>query len=275
MKERQMNNLFKLLGVPALLSVSGIAGAAISEQTTVTFANAPTSGIFGKSNAIVGNINSNGSNCAEASCYVENGVVISTVLDGTSAGAHLHVVGASPAARRLHTHGDAGGVYIRLTDGSAFSFESIRIASSYSEDLDNVFTKFLANGDPNPDWNSAIDNFVIKGFSNASNPDLWQNNHPTPVAETSVFIGTNTGAGSFNVLAANPDFANVNAVWIYAGGRYNAELAGQRNFDVKFDDIKLNAPVAAAVPLPGAVWLFGSAVMGFLARSKRQNQLTA
>ncbi|PPD39302.1 MAG: hypothetical protein CTY17_08275 [Methylomonas sp.] len=259
------------MAIPAMLVASGAANAVVIGPRTLDFQDHPII-TYGKSNTINGPVTSNGilsTNCVEGVCYVKNDVVVSTVFDQTSAGAHLHRGGA-PGNRNIHTKGDASGFYIRLTSADSspfsFSFDSLSIISPFS-DL-NPHAKFLPDGTPNPDWDSVQDRFHIKGFSAAYNPTLWSDPTPTSlVAEAFVDIGFN---GTFDAIAAHAGFANVKAVWIHPVGRHNTALAGLRDFDVRYDNLRITV-----VPVPAAAWLFGSALMAFAAGAKRRFKLTA
>ncbi|MDD2762060.1 MAG: hypothetical protein PHH11_17430, partial [Methylomonas sp.] len=66
-------------------------------------------------------------------------------------------------------------------------------------------------------------------------------------------------------------FKNVAAIWIHYNG-YPSTPSGIL-FDLKVDNIVLAAP--AAVPVPGAVWLFGSALLGMVSFGRKRAALSA
>ncbi|WAR46476.1 hypothetical protein [Methylomonas rapida] len=258
-----------------LASVAGSANAAITSPTVVDFGYKPnrttpdtvlTAGAYyGKANvAPVG-----AEICPEGDCVLQNSMVIGTIGDPTGPNAHLHQ-GGSTADRMLAYHNDSGGVYFRADDMSAFSFDSIKISSPYSGE--NPLAKYLADGVTlNPDHDSTLDYYEILGFDTAFNPDLWNGdgtNYSTAVAYQTIYNGFN------DTLSLNEDFRNVKAVWIHYAGAQNVGLA-QFPFKVQIDNIAVSAPQVTSVPVPAAVWMFGSGLLGLLSLGRRKPALSA
>jgi hypothetical protein len=148
------------------------------------------------------------------------------------------------------------------------------------------------------DGNTASDYWDIYGFSDARNPGMLTANgtydptygltwnptdpntgfptHPA-VAHAKVANGTDQLG-----LILNPDFGNfgnISSFWIrYHGYPHDPNEyvnpdgsgSGVYQFSMTVDNIQL-----AAVPVPAAVWMFLSGMMGVLAISKRKAKLAA
>jgi hypothetical protein len=91
-------------------------------------------------------------------------------------------------------------------------------------------------------------------------------------------FGANNAAAIANIVAysvggATPGNLNNISFTAEAGQIYTIALGGYRNGDwtTTLDGYKLSVGQVSAVPVPGAVWLFGSAMAGFLGlrRSKK------
>ena len=178
--------------------------------------------------------------------------MIGTAEDQANTTAHVHRgSGSNLADRTLQHHADSGGIYIRAQKGEAFSLDSM---------------KFLAPiTDANP-YSGTNENWEILGFSQAVNPNLDQGdgtNYATRVAYQQIANGFN---GTLNLSAINDDFKNVNAVWIHYQG-YPKTATDGKEYDLKIDDIAISPVV---VPVPAAVWLFGSGLLGMLSFGRRK-----
>ncbi|NOU14154.1 MAG: hypothetical protein HOO92_09370 [Methylococcaceae bacterium] len=221
---------------------------------------------YGKANTLGGCPATN----ASGKCYAEEGFVVGSAFDPDFAGSagHLHRGDLNPLDIDLHHHADAAGIYVRAADSSAFS-------------LDSFHADILASINP-------VDTgyWEILGFSTALNGDLhtwdWANNqqpldidglprvytgsgpYPTQVAYQRI---NNTGAGFLDTVLLNNSFKDIKAFWIHYGGYPNAPI-DTATFDFHLDNVALSAP--KAVPVPAAVYLFGTGLMGLLAVGKRR-----
>ena len=238
----------------ASIAFSGAASAAITGPTTLEFTNLPLGAYFGKANLPN---NSTGTNCQGGQCIIEDGVFVGVVNEtdnadtGAGTGEHLHRDGTSA----FSYESDSTGLYFRLQDSTAFKFNSININASINS----------LNPDQGPN-----DFWEILGFNTAVNPGLDPSlptsdgvNYPSRVAYQTFengFTGT---------LLLNEDFANVNAVWLHYNDYHMVPQDG-KVFNIVMDNIVLNAPVTSAVPVPGALWLFGSGLMGLLSYGRKK-----
>lgn len=231
----------------ASIAVSGAASAAITGSTTIDFTGMIQSSLAGKAN-ITPQANGNCVGTGNNGCYLEDGMVVGIVEDTSNITAHVHRNGTSSAAS-LGYHSDSSGIYIRAQDSTAFSLTSML---------------FQAPIDPaeNPD-SGANDVWEIFGFSNALNPGLDTAASPTSVAYQTVANGFD------GELLLNPAFQNISAFWIHYKGYPQTPLDGKA-FAMDIDNIVVNAPVTSAVPVPGAVWLFGTGLMGLLSSRRKK-----
>jgi hypothetical protein len=262
--------LFKLKTLSSLILAGSATFAGTASAAVVTFDGMPS--------AVFGAANESGTkqpgNCGGlvGGCFVQNGIVVGGVVDPLDAGGHIHYAETAGDAEAQY-HPDSTGVYVRMDDLSSFSLQSINL---------NV-----TNG-------SAGGNFVLYGYANATNPGLLTSNVGTPFSggkanPTDPEGGTVTPIASYvlpndDIFNGTLDLATLGSAWgdigsfwltfqgknhsptvSYAAGSYPL-------WDIRIDDINLGAVVTAPpaeVPLPGAVWLFGSALAGFVARRKK------
>lgn len=258
----------------ALASVTGSANAAITSPAVVDFGHAVgrtetvlTSGAYyGKPNADSGVAGA----CFGGTCVAQNGMLVGTIKDDSSANAHVHQSGTQ-ADRMLAFHNDSGGMYFRVSDLTSFSLDSVTISAPYA--TDNPYARSLAADGTslNANYNPAYDYFEILGFSEAYNPDLDKGdgtNYSTRVAYQTIYNGFD---GS---LALNSDFRNVKGVWIHYAGVPNTGNA-TFSFHADIDNIAVSAAQVAAVPVPAAVWMFGTGLLGMLSFGRSKAKLTA
>jgi len=244
-----------------LASVAGSANAAITSPTVVDFGYKPnrttpdtvlTEGAYyGKANTAP---NPNGTCVVD--CVYQNGMVVGTIEDATGPNAHLHQ-GGSLADRELAYHNDSGGVYIRAMDSTAFSLDSIEMNAPI-------------NGE-NPYNDPQYDFYEILGFSTALNPGLSESNGTdwgTKIAYQTVLNGFS------GTVTLGEAFKNVSAVWIHYAGVPNVGSAAFP-FKVQIDNIAVSAPQVTSVPVPAAVWMFGSGLLGLLSLGRRKPALSA
>jgi hypothetical protein len=259
--------VLKLKTLSGLILAGSAAFAGVASAAAVDFQGvaAATFGAANETGAGTGN-------CGGVSgCFVQNGIVVGGVLDPLDAGSHFHRQGTA-TDREAQYHPDSTGMYIRNADLSNFSLQSIDI---------NV-----TNGESGG-------NFVLYGYANALNPGLLTANvgaansdgtaNPldpeggtvTPVASY-VFANDGLFDGTLDLATLGEDFGDIGAFWLTFEGKNHSPtvsyaLGSYPDWDIRIDNINLGAAIAppAEVPLPGAVWLFGSALAGFVARRKK------
>ncbi len=105
----------------------------------------------------------------------------------------------------------------------------------------------------------------------------------SPADWTQIAFNNDTASLSFFESGANVKDSQVKLTLDI--GTYFAQVAGQGNlfayqFNVDTDNVAGSGAVVsnvapAAVPVPAAVWLFGTGLMGFLGLAKRKGQQTA
>lgn len=254
------STLFGGIALAVLGSLSLSAHAAITSQVTLTFgvASNPATNPFPTAVFGLGNLAPvAGGGCQLGSggsdCYYDQGVAVGTVYDPSNATGHLHRAGSSNI--KVQYHADAPGIYIRATDGTAFSLEKMLFAAPFND----TFEPLNPNQPPSSYWE-------ILGFNTAVNPTLSTGdgtNYPTRIAYQQV-----PNSATYDPLLLNSDFQNVNAVWIHYVGEPAVPTSGVE-FAMTIDNVVLNAPTGV-VPIPAAVWLFGSAITGVLAFARKK-----
>ena len=245
----------------AAVAASGAAHASITSETTIDFGTGsipavPTDVMFQSSysgfanNAPIAGGNCNGSLTTD--CIYQNGMVVGTIEDTSNANAHLHRVGVA-SNRALGYHSDSSGIYVRVQDSTAFSLTSMDFRAPIDEE-------------ENPD--AGGNNFwEILGYSSALNPGL------DIAANSGPWIARKTVDNGFDGnLVFDSAFSNISAFWIHYNG-YQQTPADGKQFGMRLDNVIVNAP--AAVPVPAAVWMFLSGMMGLLALGKKRAKLAA
>ena len=233
----------------ASVALSGAASAAITGPTTIDFTGLIPASLAGKANLAPiasGSCAGTGNN----GCYNEDGMVVGIVEDTSNITAHVHREG-SGATAALGYHSDSSGIYIRAQDSTAFSLTSMEFHA-------DIIPGENPDTGPNDFWE-------ILGFSTALNPGLDTGdgtNYLTRVAYQTVANGFD------GILSLNSDFPNISAFWIHFNGCRQPPVAGNA-FAMHLDNIVVNA-VPAAVPVPAAVWLFGSGLMGLLSYGRKK-----
>ena len=229
-----------------LSSATGTAAAAIVGPVTVDFNGLVDATVFGTANVAPG-----GGSCGGIGpCWLEEGAVVGVVEVPTNLGAHLHRTGPE-TDRAIGYEADTSGIYLRADDNSAFGLVSLDFSAPISPE--------------NPD-NGPNDFWEILGFDTAVNLDLESGdgtNYATRVAYQTVANGFD------GTLVLDPAFANINAFWIHYNGYPSVPLDG-KSFFLEVDDINLTAAAVAPVPIPAAVWLFGSGLLGFAASARKK-----
>ena len=273
-----------------LAATAGSASAAITGLTIIDFQTLNLSAIYGSPNL-------DGS-AGNTQTYLEKGVRIGIVDDPLDTGAHLHK--ASGVNIKLQYHADSSGIYVRAADDTAFSLQALDFLSPYN-DLNPHTVGGLGNG------NASSDYWHIYGFSDARNPGMltangtydpvnevtWNPTDPNggfptnpAVAHATVVNGTDKLGLNLlspepgDLLSLNGSFGNIKSFWIHYNGYPHSPNTyvnpdgsgpGVYDFAMEVDNIKLNAPV----PVPAAVWMFLSGMMGLLALGRKKSNLTA
>lgn len=260
------------LMLPALCSLASGAQAAITSQVTVGFQGMSSSAYYGKANLAP---DASG-NCIGSSCYYEGGVAFGTLYDSSpdGGGVHIHRAG-TVGAFQLEYASDSSGIYFRAKDSTAFSLKSMEFrapingnnlvyGSNPTLDANGILTPTVgieqttAYLGPNEYWE-------ILGFNTAINPNLDTGdgtNYANRVAYKTVSNGFDGN------LLLDATFNNVDAIWIHYHGYTQFPIDGIA-FTMLLDNVVLDAPVTA-VPIPAAVWLFGSAMTGLVAFSRKK-----
>ena len=248
----------------AAVAASGAAHAAITTETLLNFnkGNPPTPNVestpgnigmtfssysgFANTTPLV---NGNCTGSGTSGCYYEDGLVVGIVRDTSNSIAHLHRNGV-PEDRMLGYHSDSSGIYIRAQDSTAFSLISM---------------DFLAPIDEaeNPDSGSN-DFWEILGYGSALNIGL------DTAPNSGSWVARQTVTNGFNgKLILDPAFSNISAFWIHYNG-YQQTPGDGKQFGMELDNVVVNA-----VPVPAAVWMFLSGMMGLLAIGKRKSHQAA
>lgn len=233
-------------GVGPIPPATTIPPGAIPQMPTTVYGQANATPIAGACPSTVGN----------SGCYQEDGIVVGIVAEPTDSGSHYHRAGTT-ADRALQYAPDSSGVYVRMADLSTFSLTSFDYQTP------------LASGG----------NFVIYGYSKAINDGLLTSNAGTDpdwgtVAPIASLTFADDGSGkTLNVAALNSAFNNIGAFWIHYQGYPHSPVTNYllnppTDFDLRLDNIKL-----AAVPAPGALWLFGTGLAGLMASGRRKTTL--
>ncbi len=135
---------------------------------------------------------------------------------------------------RVNHHADAGGIYLRADDLSAFSLDSFLFDSHSSENNPHA-------GQPDSYWE-------VLGFGTALNPELTTWNwaaDPTfggkRVAYQKIPNGTN------EIVPLNDEFKNIKAFWIHYVGITKTPSPAP-DFELNIGDVQLSAPVAPEPP---------------------------
>jgi hypothetical protein len=236
-----------------MTAISTNVGAAITSLVNIDFV-----GLNSTSWSGIPNIASlaNG-NCPTSidhrACYYEDGMAIGVLEDTVNFGEHLHKFG-SGATAKLQYHADSSGYYFRAIDSSAFSLNQLDFSASI-------------NGSDNPGYDAitnplvAGDFWEILGFSTALNPNLSTGDgtdYATRIAYQQVANGFN------GVLELDSAFHNINAFWIHFNGYPGVPQDGV-SFGMSLDNVQISAPV----PVPTAVWLFASGLLGLVSTARK------
>lgn len=256
------NKVLRILLATGLMSASAVASAS-TNSSTIDFQEMFYTAYYGKPNVGTGSC----AGVATDGCYEEAGMVFGHPDDG-SASAHLHQASNDYDSVNdvdllaLEYHSDSSGIYLRRLDGGAFSLDSMSFSAPIKNGnrLNNTSAPGTANYWATPYWE-------ILGFNTAVNPDLSSGNgtdYSTRVAYSTVANGFDGVLTQGDNLSA--DFNNVNAVWIHFAG-FPATPSNGKVFAMVLDDVVVTP---ASVPVPAAVWLFGTGLLGLLSFGKKK-----
>lgn len=272
----------------AAVAVSGTANAAITTETILNFNKgeaatpqvASTAGNLGMTqSAYAGFANvapqsgglTAGTNAAGA--YYEDGLVVGIVQDTSNNIAHVHR-GGTVNDRNVMYHSDSSGLYIRALDSSAFSLTSLNFDAVASDENPYATGTYISqsSGESVTSVAGANDYWEILGYASALNPTLDTD------ANSGAWIARQTLTNGFNGLVTlSSAFENIGAFWIHYAGYQQTPVDGMQ-FAMSLDNVIVNAavvPPVAAVPVPAALWMFLSGIMGLLAFGKKKDRLVA
>ncbi len=261
----------------ALTATVGTASAAIIDFQTLSGTS-----VGGKPNLA--------GSAGNTSTYLEDGFRVGIANDPLDTISHLHrhISSIDTTNIQLQYHSDSSGIYIRAADDSAFSLTSLDFLSPYDASDNPHTTIGGGNGSTTHDF------WDIYGFSDARNPGLLTANlaadgftptspnggFPTRPAVAHATVANGTDALGLNVLSLNAGFGNIKSFWIHYNGFPHSPNAyidpndpnsSAYQFSLVVDNINLGAPV----PVPAAVWMFLSGMMGLLALGKKKANLAA
>jgi len=268
--------LFSVLAGVSQVSVAALTG---SESVVINF---PTAIMNQSSYGNGANEEFVNGTCPEAggACYQEDGFVIGSPTDSNDIN-HVHrtsgLTGGGLADKALAYHSDSSGIYLRAQDGSAFNLLSLIFKAPISGSnliygADGVAAHpFGLSEDPKDiGLLGPQERWEIFGFNSPVNTGISNSDaYSTASAYASIangFVGTvGTQLGVDSLL---PDsFKNISALWIHYNG-YPSTPQDGISFDLTVDNITLGAPVT--VPVPAAVWLFGTGLLGLASLGRKK-----
>lgn len=178
------------------------------------------------------------------------------------------------------------GLYTNFTSG-ATDFNTYLSTSPMHNAVGIHLSGYFANV-PLPE---SID-FDLGAVYNVSETAIWNFNANVDAAIDSLEIFSSSDAsftnltslGTFN-LTTNPwgnrdighqllDTLDVDTQYIRLLAQSNHGFNGNPTVGIGLSEIVFNASTVAPVPLPGAIWLFGSALVGFVGMRKLQKPAT-
>lgn len=214
-------------------------------------------------------------------CYYEDGFVVGSPADGNGTN-HIHrtasITGGGLADKALAYHGDSAGIYLRAQDGSAFNLMSLIFkapigSGNYIYGAANDMNNPLSDSPGDIGLLGPQEKWEIFGFSSATNASITSTDgYGIAVAHASVangFTGT-VGTDAASDFVLGEAFKNVAAIWIHYNG-YPSTPSNGIVFDLTVDNFVLGAPVVSQVPVPAAVWLFGSGVLGLVSFGRKRS----
>ena len=206
----------------------------------------------------------------------DGSVFLSPVISGPGDASHIHVNGGGGTGSDAtpFIHGDVGGVYI---DGAGtlntFSLQSMDVNHAVLQAVD-------ANGVLIPHDNQTV---TVRGYlggvngmqdgviSTAGSVYGETMRYEGGVQVASAIITEGDEGAAFNFLQADAGFGEVDYVEFFFTDFYRVKpsIFGDAALDFEFDNIVVGG-VVSAVPVPAAVWLFGTGIMGLLSFGRRK-----
>ncbi len=191
-------------------------------------------------------------------------LVLSPVIDGAGDASHIHVSGGCGAGcdATPFIHGDVGGVYIDGTGShETFSLQSMNVIHAVlnSAELSNPNTTVTVRG-------------FLGGTNGMENPaatgNVFEYVGGAQVAETTI---SNGFSGIVDFLAADAGFGAVDYVEFFFTDFYTLKPSsfGDTTLEFEWDNIVIGTEISA-VPVPAAVWLFGTGIVGLLSIGRRK-----
>lgn len=226
--------------------------------------------------------------------YVQNGIFHTAVgfaagpgdfTNSTPAGSHVHgaLNNTGTPTQVTQLEADSGGGLFTLQGNVAFDFglsqfgdyntATAEAFSFVSADVPTLQLRHLAPGfPPTLDPNNKA-NLTIRGYTSA---DLSQS-FDFVIEEGDVAPGTL----GYNFINQDSRFESVYLVeYFFDGDGVNTDGPGRGNNPtsnsawgqllVEFNNVNFDAAPASAVPVPAAVWLFGTGLVGLLGIGRRQ-----
>ena len=197
-------------------------------------------------------------------------ITMSPIVDFND-NSHIHVGGGdgNPSTPTVpFIHGDVGGVFFDgVGSHDVFSFQSMKV--NHAELQSNL-----------PSSNATI---TVRGYLGGVNgmiDGIVESNGTTmkykggiQVAEATLLNG---GTGVFNFLAADAGFGEVDYVEFFFTDFYRLKPSslGDTDLDFEFDNVVVGESISA-VPVPAAVWLFGTGIIGLVSLGKRKQAALA
>ncbi|AMK74917.1 MULTISPECIES: PEP-CTERM domain protein [Methylomonas] len=245
----QLTTISALL-LAGMASVSGAASAATT-TTTINFDGLNQAAYGGHANTSATGV------CAD--CYAESGFVLGVVSDANPTN-HLHQElndiapdGVTPLYEVAY-HNDSSGIYMRAVDGSSFSLTQMDFSAPFG----------IAAG------NARSGTWEILGFSQANNAGLSSGNGTDYATRVAYQTVSNTAANNFSgTLTLNSGFQNISAFWIHFLGEPDSFVTAGLPYKMHLDNVVIQQ--TSAVPVPAAVWMFGSGLLGLLSFGRKKN----
>ncbi len=193
-------------------------------------------------------------------------ITLSPIVDFND-NSHIHVNGGdgNPATPTTpFIHGDVGGVFLDGSDShDIFSFRSMHIEKAILQS-DTI-------GHPNA-------TVTIRGFLGGHNgmmdgtveadgtTMLYKGG--AQVAEATI---NNGFSGTLDLLSLHSGFGEVDYVEFFFTDFYRIKPSslGDTALDFEFDDIVIGSAVSS-VPVPAAVWLFGTGLLGLISHRRKK-----
>ena len=172
-------------------------------------------------------------------------------------------------ANKFLVMGDDSGQLAGPPTAGTFGFATPFSLPSGTTDItvsfDWVFSMFPFPGTSTPDTDQFVVGITGNGY-NVTSPMIIAN---SIVNQSITSGGKYYGPANMTILASNLGAPDSNGKYWLNFGYFEAANTNNNNGAVGIDNIKITANVAP-VPVPAAVWLFGSALMGFVGLQKRK-----